>query len=108
VDLGAVAEAVYRADLYREAASALSLLSPETDFKTEGTHSGPWIAPGVPVELGADRFHDGGVFDPDDPLGYVRGLAVRSCPPEVLDGLAAVNRSTGAAPFGKRTQGESA
>lgn len=113
VDLRAVAESVFRADLYREAASALSLPAPETDYKTEGTHAGPWFAAGVPMELGADRFHDGGAFDPAKPIGYLRGLSVHGCPPEVLEAFAAVNPpvtaiTEGASPFNSRSLGDSA
>lgn len=65
-DLGAVADRVFRTDIYRAAASELGLPCPLTDRKPEGAHGDPWILPtnGAPVAMGPDRFFDGSVFDP--------------------------------------------
>jgi ABC-type nitrate/sulfonate/bicarbonate transport system substrate-binding protein len=71
-----VAEQVYRPDLYREAARELGLPYPTVDGKPEGQHSVPHILEQAtaPLLLGPDRFVDGRVFDPQDPLGYLAGF----------------------------------
>ncbi len=74
IDIRATAERVYRSDLYRQAAKALALDVPSSDYKTEGTHAANWRTGGV--ELGADRFFDGGKFDPDDPIAYLTAFDV--------------------------------
>lgn len=65
-DMRAVADRVFRADIYRAAASELGLPCPLSDRKAEGAHSDPWIMPtnGAPVAMGPDSFLDGSVFDP--------------------------------------------
>jgi ABC-type nitrate/sulfonate/bicarbonate transport system substrate-binding protein len=65
-DLAATADAVYRPDIYRAAASRLGIAAPILDFKTEGTHAGPHVLAegGSAIELGPDLFCDGGVFEP--------------------------------------------
>lgn len=66
VDDRGIADAVYRPDIYRAAARRLGLDAPDSDFKSEGTHSGPHAIDGVigPIDLGPDLFCDGAVFDP--------------------------------------------
>jgi nitrate/nitrite transport system ATP-binding protein len=74
-----LAEAVYRPDLYRQAAAALGLPVPTCDFKSEGEHAEPWSSPDAPgLTLGADRFFDGRVFSPADPVAYLQGFEVVS------------------------------
>lgn len=60
-DIAAVADAVYRTDLYREAAAALDKPFPLIDRKPEGLHAGPWTLAqaSAPIEMGADLFLDG-------------------------------------------------
>lgn len=60
-DIAAVADAVYRTDLYREAAAALDRPFPLIDRKPEGLHAGPWTLAqaSAPIEMGADLFFDG-------------------------------------------------
>jgi len=60
-DIAAVADAVYRTDLYREAAAALDRPFPLIDRKPEGLHAGPWrlAQASAPIEMGADLFFDG-------------------------------------------------
>ncbi len=65
-DIAAVADAVYRPDIYRAAASRLGIKAPSVDFKTEGTHAQSHVEDGV--VLGADLFCDGQTFDPATPL----------------------------------------
>ena len=57
-DLAATADAVYRPDIYRAAASRLGIATPTLDFKTGGTHAGTHIlAEGdSAIELGPDLF----------------------------------------------------
>ena len=65
-DMRAVADRVFRSDIYRAAASELGLPCPLIDRKIEGAHPDPWILPtnGAPVAMGPDSFLDGSVFDP--------------------------------------------
>ncbi|WP_341701898.1 CmpA/NrtA family ABC transporter substrate-binding protein [Ferrovibrio sp.] len=60
-DIGAVADAVYRTDIYREAAAALDHPFPLIDRKPEGLHAGPWLLgqASAPIPMGADLFCDG-------------------------------------------------
>jgi len=76
LDLHAVAEQVYRPDLWREAADALGLPCPAGDYKREGIHAGPWTldAGCIPVAMGPDLFFDGTTFDPADPIAYLSGF----------------------------------
>jgi nitrate/nitrite transport system substrate-binding protein len=78
MDLVATAAEVYRPDLYREAAEGLELAVPTVDYKTEGGHARGWTLESATTSLamGADRFFDGGSFDPADPMGYLRGFEV--------------------------------
>ena len=66
-DLRAVADRVFRSDVYLAAASELGLPCPLSDRKVEGAHGDPWILPtnGAPVAMGPDRFLDGSIFDPE-------------------------------------------
>ena len=65
IDIAAVAAAVYRPDLYREAAAAVGIPAPLADMKSEGEHDGAWTLPasGGTIAMGPDRFCDGAVFD---------------------------------------------
>ncbi|MDE2181401.1 MAG: ABC transporter substrate-binding protein [Alphaproteobacteria bacterium] len=65
-DQGALANKVYRPDLYRLAASSMDVSAPLTDWKTEGAHAAGWTLEAAPSELAmaADGFCDGAVFDP--------------------------------------------
>lgn len=68
-----IAERVYRPDLYREAAAVLGLACPTVDDKDEGRHAAdrPLAEATGPLTLGADRFYDGELFDPRDPIGHL-------------------------------------
>jgi ABC-type nitrate/sulfonate/bicarbonate transport system substrate-binding protein len=67
VDLRALAESVYRPDLYRTAIVHLGEPVPLPDWKDEGAHDAPWQteAMPVPIAMPADRFCDGTIFEPD-------------------------------------------
>jgi NitT/TauT family transport system ATP-binding protein/nitrate/nitrite transport system substrate-binding protein len=62
----AAAAAIYRPDLFREAAALAGISAPSKNIKPEGAHDGPWSIAGDPsaIEMGADRFCDGRVFTP--------------------------------------------
>jgi two-component system, oxyanion-binding sensor len=68
-DPQAVADRVFRCDIYRAAASELALPCPTESRKPEGAHADPWILPtnGRPIAMAADDFLDGSVFDLSDP-----------------------------------------
>lgn len=77
-DVEGVARRVYRTDLYREVARELALPYPTVDVKTEGTHQGGWTLAdaSTPITMGADRFLDGGVFDPAQWKQYMHAFAI--------------------------------
>lgn len=78
IDMRAVADEVYRPDLYRQAAAELGLSCPGADYKTEGKHAAGWklYDGSVALPMGADRFLDGRVFDPSLPQDYLQGFAI--------------------------------
>lgn len=87
-----VAERVYRPDLHREVALGLGIPAPETSDKTEGLHAGFWWleeAP-EPILMAPDRFMDGHVFWPDEPIAYLEGFEVSDLRVR-LDDLALIN-----------------
>ncbi len=92
IDLQVTAANCYRPDLYRDAAEQLDLAVPTNDQKPEGTHARGWMLTEAssPIAMGPDRFFDGRIFDPMDPLGYLAGFDVhhRTLP---LKALAAAN-----------------
>jgi ABC-type nitrate/sulfonate/bicarbonate transport system substrate-binding protein len=72
------ATAVYQPDLYRTAARSLGLSSPSDDSKLEGAHARPWRAPGSagPLDMAADGFCDGRVFNPAAATAYAAGFTI--------------------------------
>ncbi|HXP06749.1 MAG TPA: CmpA/NrtA family ABC transporter substrate-binding protein [Stellaceae bacterium] len=60
------ATAIFRPDLFAQAASSLGLPVPAASTKTEGYHSADWMLPALPapILMGSDSFIDGAVFDP--------------------------------------------
>jgi nitrate/nitrite transport system substrate-binding protein len=78
VDIRAVAEAVYRPDLFRKAAASVNQPAPLVDDKAEGGHADPWVldlATG-PIPMAPDAFFDGRIFDPRQPNRYARDFAI--------------------------------
>ena len=63
------ANAVYRPDLYAQAARSLGLPVPAAEIKTEGYHRERWLLPAAPasIPMGSDGFLDGARFDPTVP-----------------------------------------
>ena len=80
INFNAVAEAVYRPDIYRAAAAELGIAYPTVDFKTEGTNASPWTLTDAtaPIEMGPDLFFDGMTFDPTRPIDYLRQFPVHA------------------------------
>lgn len=78
LDVRKAAEAVYRSDIYREAARELGIPYPTQDYKPEGVHSGKWTLAqaSAPIEMGPDRFFDGMGFEPDRIMAYLEGFPI--------------------------------
>ena len=78
-DIQALASRIYRPDIYREAARALGMPTPEIDHKAEGVNTGPWnlTAASQPISMGADQFFDNRQYDAADPLGYLKAFTVQ-------------------------------
>ncbi len=97
INMRAVAEEVYRPDLFRQAAAELGLPCPSTDYKTEGKHAAGWkLYEGqVSLPMGADRFLDGVLFDPSQLLEYLQGFAVQHMSVDRVQ-LAALNSRSNA------------
>ncbi len=65
--LGAIAERVYRPDLYTAALAPTGAPIPAMDRKREGEHRADWSLPASPasIPMGPDLFCDDDVFDPE-------------------------------------------
>lgn len=65
VDTAAVATQIYRPDLFRVAASSLSLSAPAANAKSEGTHAADWAIESADgrIAMGPDTFCDGAKFN---------------------------------------------
>jgi NitT/TauT family transport system ATP-binding protein len=73
------AAAVFRSDVYRRALAGEGLAMPGASMKLEGAIGSP-IGVGAhrgALTLGADRFFDGRVFDPEDIAAYLDGFRAR-------------------------------
>jgi nitrate/nitrite transport system substrate-binding protein len=90
-DLRRTAENVYRPDIYRVAASRLSLAQPAQDYKHEGGHATSWqlAADHDRLEMGTDTFFDGHLFDPATPVDYLCSLP--GCDIDTHTGWRAIN-----------------
>ncbi|WP_297105696.1 CmpA/NrtA family ABC transporter substrate-binding protein [uncultured Devosia sp.] len=67
------AAATFRPDLYREAVRSLGAAAPIDDYRREGDKGEAHLVPSSDgtVELGPNRFFDGGTFDPDAVDAYI-------------------------------------
>jgi nitrate/nitrite transport system substrate-binding protein len=92
LDIQQTAAAVYRPDLYREAAKELGIPYPILDEKTEGTHAGPWTLSEATasIEMGPDLFFDGKTYDPTSSLAYIEGFRAKDLKVS-MDALAKLN-----------------
>ncbi|MFA5952657.1 MAG: CmpA/NrtA family ABC transporter substrate-binding protein [Hyphomicrobium sp.] len=73
-NIAEIAERVYRPDLYRKAVASLGIVTPEADFKREGSQA----------------FFGSEEFDPAAPLAYLARLEIRA-PAAELDKFAMLN-----------------
>jgi len=78
----AIANAVYRPEVFRAAAEALRLPCPESDYKIEGLHENGWtlMHGEEALAMGPDLFMDGRRFDPAGFRDYVEGFAISRFP----------------------------
>ena len=78
VDIAAVAEAVYRPDLFRPAAAAIGDPAPLVEEKVEGAHAAPWMLDEAtsPIRMAPDLFFDGRLFDAAQPQRYAAGFGI--------------------------------
>jgi ABC-type nitrate/sulfonate/bicarbonate transport system substrate-binding protein len=78
LDIRRVADRAYRTDLYRSAAAELGIAAPLLDRRPHGVHPLPWVLEQAtaPIAMGADRFFDGSVFDPADPVAHLAALGI--------------------------------
>jgi ABC-type nitrate/sulfonate/bicarbonate transport system substrate-binding protein len=78
VDITAVAEAVYRPDLFRTAAAALGEPAPLVEEKVEGAHAAFWRLDEatIPIRMAPDLFFDGRMFDAAQPARYAAGFEI--------------------------------
>jgi hypothetical protein len=60
------ASAIFRPDVFVQAAGPLGLAVPEAWVKSEGSHSAVWLMPATPapIPMGPDRLMDDALFDP--------------------------------------------
>ena len=73
IDIRAAAARAYRPDLYRRAAQEVGADYPLIDEKKEGANTYAWALEEAtrPIGFAPDRFIDGRVFEPSDPIGYL-------------------------------------
>jgi nitrate/nitrite transport system substrate-binding protein len=78
IAIRAVAQQVYRPDLYRQAAAALGIASPQLDEKTEGIHAMPWTLTEATssIFMGTDQFLDGKSYDPQHLMDYLADFTI--------------------------------
>ncbi len=95
IDIESIARRVYRTDLYRDAAEDLGIAFPEMEMKIEGTHEAAWplLRASAEITMGPDRFIDGRVFRPDEPIAYLESFEISAMRVR-LDDLAVVNSRT--------------
>lgn len=79
VDIKAIAEQVYRPESYRKAAADLGIEAPLADYKSEGQHTATWsLHEQSQLALGADSFMDGSLFEPENPVAYLRSFPIHN------------------------------
>ena len=81
-DILALADRVYRPDLYRAAAAELGIATPESDYQGEGA--------GAPAAGEGTSFFADGSFDPRAAMSYLKALPIRAAAAD-LDAFAARN-----------------
>ncbi|MAU41632.1 MAG: nitrate ABC transporter [Kordiimonas sp.] len=80
LDILAASKKIYRADLYAEAAKAVGVPYPTSNYKIEGTHAEPWTLTDAssPIPMGPDKFFDGKVYDPSQLIAYLQSFKVHN------------------------------
>ena len=80
INIKAVADEVYRPDIYSAAANTLDIFTPHLAYKTEGYHQSGWVLHEGKqrIPMGPDRFIDGALFDPSSPVDYLKGFSINN------------------------------
>ena len=96
VDFAGVSAAVYRCDVYREAAEPLGIPVPLVDVKDEGVHDGAWLLGEAtsPIVMGPDSFLDHRTFEPGAPLEYLARFAAQPAAMQGAPAQAGVHRAS--------------
>ena len=78
VDIRNIAEAIYRPDIYRQAADQLGIEYPSLNYKTEGEHHDIWTLNdnNASFNMGSDACLDDKIFNPEKLIEYVFGFDV--------------------------------
>ncbi len=78
VDIKSMAEAIYRPDIYREAADQLGMTYPSIDYKTEGEHQDVWSLSDndLSFDMGSDCYLDNKIFNPDNIIDYIDSFEI--------------------------------
>lgn len=76
VNIKGIVEKAYRPDIFRQVAEEGGHIYPLIDYKSEGDHLYPWVMDeaSAPFALGPNKFIDGRIFRPDDPIAYIEGF----------------------------------
>lgn len=79
IDLAATASAVYRPDIYREAAREIGEPHPLLDRKAENRHAENWLLheSTQPITMGADKFCSDRDFPGNGMLSYIESFALK-------------------------------
>lgn len=80
IDVASVAAAVYRPEIYREAAREIGEPYPLIDRKTENRHTGEWLLreSTAALTMGADRFCDGLDYPGHGLLAYIEAFTINN------------------------------
>jgi two-component system, oxyanion-binding sensor len=94
IDINKTVEAIYRPDIYRQAAEELGLRYPSINYKTEGEHHERWVLEDKQkqFDMGADVFLDEKLFQPDKVLAYITEFEVNNMKIDI-DELKKLNKS---------------
>ena len=80
IDIQKTAEAVYRPDIYRQAAVQVGIKYPSIDYKSEGEHPVAWSMQDQNniFSMGSDCFLDGHIFNPEKTLDYITSFKIHN------------------------------
>lgn len=78
IDIRETAEAVYRPDIYRQAATQLDFKYPAINYKKEGKHDHTWFMQDQnnTFSMGPDYFIDSNVFDPQHIMDHFASFSI--------------------------------